>query len=103
MLWSAAMLATFALLAGCQTASKDESSAAPQKEKQVVKVDKDGVQRIRLVGGSYFFKPNHIVVKANVPVELLASREGGVTPHNLVIKAPEAGIAIEQDLATEPK
>ena len=35
------------------------------------------MQRVRVVAGSYFFKPNHIVVKANVPVELLASREAG--------------------------
>jgi plastocyanin domain-containing protein len=61
------------------------------------------VQRIRLEGGGYFFKPNHIVVKVNVPVELLASREAGITPHDLVIKAPEAGIAVEVDLAAEPK
>jgi plastocyanin domain-containing protein len=73
------------------------------KEVYVAKVDPDGVQRVRLEGGGYFFKPNHIVVKVNVPVELLASREAGIVPHDLVIKAPEAGIAVEVDLAAEPK
>jgi plastocyanin domain-containing protein len=77
--------------------------AQEQKEVYVAKVDPDGVQRIRLEGGGYFFRPSHIVVKLNVPVELLASREAGVTPHDLVIKAPEAGIAVEVDLAAEPK
>ena len=77
--------------------------AQDQKEVYVAKVDPDGVQRVRLEGGGYFFKPNHIVVKVNVPVELLASREGGIVPHNLVIKAPEAGIAVEEDLATDIK
>ena len=77
--------------------------AQEQKEVYVAKVDPDGVQRVRIEGGGYFFKPNHIVVKANVPVELLASREAGITPHNLVIKAPEAGIAVEEDLATDIK
>ena len=57
--------------------------AQDQKEVYVAKVDPDGVQRVRLEGGGYFFKPNHIVVKVNVPVELLASREAGVVPHNL--------------------
>jgi plastocyanin domain-containing protein len=74
-----------------------------QKEPYVAKADQDGVQRVRLEAGSYFFKPNHIVVKVNVPVELLASREAGLTPHNLVIQAPEAGIAVEEELAAEPK
>lgn len=67
------------------------------------KIDADGVQRVRLEGGGYFFKPARVVVKVNVPVELLASREAGVTPHDLVIKAPEAGIAVEVELAAEPK
>lgn len=77
--------------------------AQDQKDVYVAKVDPDGVQRVRLDSGGYFFKPNYIVVKVNVPVELLASREAGFVPHNLVIKAPEAGIAIEEDLAAEPK
>ena len=77
--------------------------ALAQESPQVVKPDADGVQRVRLLGGSYFFKPGHIIVKANVPVELLASRESGITPHNLVIRAPEAGLSVEEDLGTEPK
>lgn len=77
--------------------------AQDQKEVHVAKVDPDGVQRVRIVGGGYFFKPYHIIVKVNVPVELSASREAGIVPHNLVIKAPEAGIAVEEDLATDIK
>jgi len=77
--------------------------AQDQKEVYLAKVDPDGVQRVRIEGGGYFFKPNHIVIKVNVPVELLASRETGVVPHNLVIKAPEAGISIDEELAAEPK
>jgi len=61
------------------------------------------VQRVTVVGGSYFFKPNHVTVKVNVPVELTASREAGMTPHNLVIQAPDAGISVEMDLAAEAK
>jgi hypothetical protein len=33
----------------------------------------------------------------------LASREAGVVPHNLVIKAPEAGISVEEELGAEIK
>ena len=42
-------------------------------------------------------------MKVNTPVEILASRESGMVPHDLVIDAPEAGIAVKQDLATEPR
>ena len=66
-------------------------------------VDSDGVQRIRIVGGSYFFKPNHIIVKARTPVELIVTREQGVAPHSLVIQAPQAGIAVDEALSTDPK
>ena len=75
----------------------------PALAQEPIKPDADGVQRVRIVGGSYFFKPRHIVVKANVPVELLASRESGITPHNLVIRAPEAGVSVEEDLGSDPK
>jgi plastocyanin domain-containing protein len=79
------------------------SAAVLAQEPNAAKVDADGVQRIRLVGGSYFFKPNHIVVRMNVPVELLASRESGMTPHNLIIRAQDAGVVIEEDLGSDPK
>jgi plastocyanin len=75
----------------------------PALAQEPVKPDADGVQRIRIVAGSYFFKPNHILVKVNVPVELTASRESGITPHDLVIRADEAGLAVKEDLGTEPK
>lgn len=78
-------------------------AAEGQKETYVAKVDPDGVQRVRILADSYFFKPNHIVVKVNVPVELVVTKEAGITPHNIVIKAPGAGIAVEEDLDTEPK
>lgn len=77
--------------------------AVAAQEPNVAKVDADGVQRVRIVGGSYLFKPNHIVVRVNVPVELLASRESGITPHNLIVRAQDAGVAIEEDLGTDPK
>lgn len=99
----AAIVAAFTLAAGCQTAREEQAPAQEQKQAQVVKADKDGVQRVRIVAGSYFFKPSHIVVKVNVPVELMVSRERGLTPHDFVIRAQDAGIAVDQDLATEPR
>jgi plastocyanin domain-containing protein len=84
-------------------ASPGFASAQNQKEVHVTRVDQDGVQRVRVIGGDYFFKPNRIVVKVNLPVELAVSREAGVVPHNFVINAPQAGIAVEEELSTDAK
>jgi plastocyanin domain-containing protein len=96
-------IATISLLlaTGCHTTA--EQPARAKEPTQVIKPDQDGVQRARILAGGYFFKPSHIVVKVNTPVEILASRESGMVPHDLVIDAPEAGIAVKQDLATEPR
>lgn len=69
----------------------------------VATVGPDGVQRVEMTGDTYYFDPNVIVVKVNVPVELKVKKAGGIAPHNIVIKAPDAGINIEESLSTEPK
>ena len=66
-------------------------------------VDSDGVQRVDILGGGYFFTPNHIIVKVDVPVELKVRKESGIVPHNIVIKAPETGINVDESLDTDPK
>lgn len=63
-------------------------------KKIVATVDQDGVQRVAIIGGGYFYNPNYVVVKVNVPVELSVTKESGMTPHDFVIKAPEAGIDV---------
>ncbi|AOI80092.1 hypothetical protein [Burkholderia sp. NRF60-BP8] len=68
-----------------------------------VPVDADGVQRVAIVGGSYFFRPNHVIVRAHVPVELTVSAEPGVVPHSFEIDAPQAGIAVRTELGTTPR
>lgn len=40
----------------------------------------EGVQRIDILAGSYFFKPDHIMVKVNIPVELSVRKEWGSSP-----------------------
>jgi plastocyanin len=63
----------------------------------------DGVQRVEITGGDYFFKPRHIVVKARTPVELVVRAEPGIAPHRFVLKAPETGVDIEAEMSREPK
>lgn len=65
--------------------------------------DKDGVQRVEVTGGSYYFSPKHIVVKAGLPVELKVIKEPGMVPHTIVLHAPDAGIDIHVALDQQPK
>jgi plastocyanin domain-containing protein len=77
----------------------------PKAEKRVVAtVGQDGVQRVSILGGGYFYNPNYIVVKVNVPVELSVTKESGITPHDFVIEAPEAGVDVSiKSLDTKPQ
>lgn len=67
------------------------------------KVDADGVQRVEVLGGSYFYNPNRIIVKVNVPVELKMKKDGHMVPHNVVMKSPEAGMEFDTAMGTEAK
>jgi plastocyanin domain-containing protein len=74
-----------------------------QEKRLIATVDADGIQRVDVLGGSYYFDPNTIVVKVNVPVELKVRKEPGMAPHSIAIHAPEAGIDFSEALSTEPK
>src|SRR5512138_1600741 len=80
-------------------------TVSAREAKRVVRatVGEDGVQRVELVGGGYFFDPDHIIVRKNVPVELKVRKEPGMVPHNIVMKSPEAGIEFDVALTSEPK
>lgn len=66
-------------------------------------VDSDGVQRVEILGGDYFFRLRHIIVKARVPVELVVRIEPGIAPHRLTIRAPEAGIDIDAEFTRDAR
>ena len=70
-------------------------TGAEINEDVAAEIQRSGVQRVRIVAGNYFFKPNHIIVKVNRPVELTTSREAGMVPHDLVIRAEDAGIVVD--------
>lgn len=63
----------------------------------------DGVQHVRIEGGSYFFKPSHVIVKVNIPVELAVSIEKGWIPHTFVIQSPAAGISVDESLSSDAR
>jgi len=66
-------------------------------------VDADGVQRVAVSAGEYFFDPNYIVVKVNTPVEMSIRKTGGFVPHNIVIDAPGAGLAFDESIGKDDK
>jgi plastocyanin len=92
---SAAILAFAVVMA----AWGQETKEAPT----VAAIGADGVQRVEITGGKYYFDPNYIVVKVNVPVEFTVRKAGGATPHNIVLRAPEAGIDFAVSLKKEPR
>jgi plastocyanin domain-containing protein len=71
-------------------------AAAPQSV--IVPVSQDDLQRIEITVDSYSFTPSRLVVKQNTPVELIFKSVSWVVPHNFVLKSPETGISIEQEI-----
>lgn len=67
----------------------------------VAAIGPDGVQYIEITAGEYYFDPAHIVVKVNVPVELRVKKEPGFVPHNIVVRAPDAGMNFDVGLKKE--
>ena len=63
----------------------------------------DGIQKVSVTAGEYYFDPNHIIVKVNVPVELSVKKEGGIAPHDIDMHSPEAGMEFHESLEKEPK
>ncbi len=78
------------------------SIAGAERKEFIASIGSDGVQRVDVIGGSYYFDPNYIIVKVNTPVEMKIRKESGITPHDFVLKAPEAGMDIQVSLGTEP-
>jgi plastocyanin domain-containing protein len=78
-------------------------SAQPGETVYRASIAADGVQHVRIDGGGYFFKPNRVIVKINVPVELTLGVDASLIPHSFVIQAPEAGIAVDEALSRTAK
>lgn len=78
---------------------------ASEKENKIYKavIDKDGVQRVNILAGSFYFDPDYILVRVNVPVEVMIKKEAEITPHDFIIDAPEAGLHVREPLSADPK
>lgn len=76
----------------------EHQHVAVAEKRFVAAVDANGVQHAEITGGEYYFDPNYIVVKVNVPVELKVTKAPGYVPHDIVAKSPEAGIDFKAEL-----
>ncbi len=96
------MVMLFGMTAYAQEVKEVKHEHAMAKEKRVIAtMDADGVQRVEVIGGDYYFDPNYIIVKVNKPVELKVKKAEGYVPHNMIVKSPEAGIDFTIDLKKE--
>ena len=57
----------------------------------------DGVQRLEMEGGEYYFEPDRVVLKVGVPVELFVRKAAGFVPHNIVMDSGDAGMSFKED------
>ena len=76
-------------------------AAAPQAE--AARLDADGVQRVQLLGGSYFFRPERIAARAGQPLEITLQLEPGIVPHRFVLEGPDGKPLAEVAMASEPR
>lgn len=77
------------------------SEQAPHVPPLLVPVDQlDGIQRATIILDSYSYTPNHLIVQAGKPVELLLTSITTITPHNFLLKNEVAGLSIERDVGS---
>ena len=81
----------------------DAGAAAPEPATYQAGADADGVQRVALVGGSYFFRPEHIVAQADRPLEITVSLQPGLIPHRFVLEAPDGQKLANVSLGAEAR
>lgn len=77
------------------------SVAQPDEASYRVSPDADGIQRVAVLGGSYFFRPNHIVVQAGKPLEISVKMERGIVPHSFVLESAEGKQLADVSLSEE--
>ena len=91
------------LLISFSTSAWAEGGYGAADKKVVAAIGDDGVQRVEITGGEYYFEPAHIIVQVNKPVELMVRKAGGFVPHNIIVKATEAGIDFDTGMGKKFK
>lgn len=95
---TSALIGLFVWAAGGLGAFGQSSVNAPTSPGVVVPLGADGVYRAEIVVDSYSYKPDHLIVTVGHMVELTLKSVTFIVPHNFVIKAPELGVEVSQDV-----
>ena len=74
------------------TAADTESATQTEDRSEL------SVQKIEIVVDSYSFRPDHITVTAERPVELTLRSVTSLIPHNFTIDDPDSGLDIDVDV-----
>ncbi|MGH8568036.1 MAG: cupredoxin domain-containing protein [Gammaproteobacteria bacterium] len=75
------------------------ASAASHAEPFVVHPDARGVQSVEVSLDNYSYTPDHLIVKAGLPVIITLRNTAFLVPHNLVLTDPQAGFQLRQEVA----
>ena len=67
-------------------------------ERAVLLPDPAGGQRATIALDNYSFQPDHLQVQAGKPVELILESRTRLTPHNFILRVPEAGVDLAADV-----
>ncbi len=87
------MYVLVAVLMLAAPAMSEEQKAEPV----AATMGEDGVQRLDMEGGEYYFKPERVVLKVGVPVELFVRKTPGIVPHNIVMESAQAGMSFKEN------
>jgi plastocyanin domain-containing protein len=91
-----------AALAAAVPLHADEAPSVPAAP-VTAELGADGIQRATITLDSYSYAPSHLIVQSGKPVELTLIRATFLVQHNFLLKEPDAGIAIEEDVGhSEP-
>lgn len=94
---AAALVGLVGLLAGLTGAGCSSGVGRPVNEVRI-EPGPDGVQHAEVTAHSFYFEPNRIVLKANLPVELKVKNHAAFVPHNFSCVAPQAAIQVDEGL-----
>lgn len=92
-------LLLFLILGAVVSATGNAAEESRSNQPTIVTFSEDGVQRVTIVLDSYSYSPDHIVVQAGKPVELILTSITTIVPHNFVLKDGAAELSIDRDVS----
>jgi plastocyanin len=93
-----ALIGIYSLAAFPPSVFAQTSVNQPTPPAEVIPLGADGVARAEIVVDSYSYKPDHLIVTVGHSVEFTLKSVTIIVPHNFVIKAPELGIDVRQEV-----